>query len=1797
MNPMRDWLSFLRLFAGLLAVAASSTIAQPIAPSAAVDESTLQLLHERLARGRARLVRLNAEFAEAAGGSRRLPRELDGRDLVQNLDDARLALGPHNFAQAIPGLVRLEGLIAELAAAQQEYLNASADLALLPRTEAAAVRQAHLRRDAATKRLDALFNERPFALENRTQPDPRGPVAPGDIESVRPLRLWVRTVIGLEPATRIIEGLPMMVDVAFLDEPARPLELKLRSGSHELVLTALPLESATRGGDDDDPDGLWRNVARTPEFVATASGRLDGDPPDATAMGATGRLPTSDDWGTLAGLWRTLYRDTLLGAIEGWAEVTREGNVFIRYQHPSLPVLQQLQLESARIVREQPAPNHDSLSHAPVRSWVLTLRGRGIEASAATAPAPPPARLLLDAGDSQAQVEFDGEQVDGRAGVQFQTRADDQRIRLELVAAENDSVLEWAWSYHADRATGRDASGGGRVGVLFAPDPEDSPVALMAGREAWVRAVPEIVSAVCLDDQLALEPDIFFEGRRVERYRFAPRSRLVRLDDGTRFEDTLGRSGNLTRRVFVVAKGLPPEQIAPLTLELGDNQAVQEYRVLARGRENDPANSRELRDAWTEFRRRVPADAEAGGATEEGVLVLAVIRSAAPPGFHPLVLNGAPASWRLLYGDCVASLEAVRVLAPGAAGAADELEATPRLFVPERFRLAITGRVLLPRDTITVALGFGERPGDRLDGENTLTLRRDPAQPTRYVSGDIDIVRSEHVEAARRQRPGVKVVAAHRGARLRVFPEYDPGFLVLPVTLELPLYDSPERIGRLWQTEVERAARLAGRPVEDARRILRAEASAATNVILTEYAFNSPLTAIGAFRTGMEELSLTARRHGLSIPLASWWQREAGSREGVRRIPISIGDHAAMLLLRRELISMLQEHYEDWERNRAPATVRTIFAAQQAEVGALRSPLSFFRVPLYILPGLGGRDLRETCYLHEVFDDAYVNKRLGVYDRDAIERIRWTAFSHAYQGWGEAMRRAMSEASSIPDSDVKALLALTGHGFEAVVPRLLPQLLFRRTAGGSPADEAWVPDRVARGYVSGLGVLGAAVRGQDEYSEIDSHIAWAAVSIAAIPVGSLGGFWGAMAAFGISAADVAHALYSDWWLNEDRERQLAFEVGAGAVLGYERATEVNDSIVRGWRQALSIGASLLGLGGDSVAVIRAMRLLKPVEILEQGSRLVSRLDFANGRMLRALTPEQRALLVRFVEQAQDAAQAGGRSRLTAAQARVLENPTVLRSLVTRPADAGAAVRPGMAAVPPKPRAIGTPVDTPHNWPTVPRQVNDNTCGVAVARSVIERLAGRAPTEGEIVGRSLATGRGYKTGLDLANGRLVDGGTWPAELIEILNDAGIPSRVPFGRKFRPDGLVPEGGLRPRPTAATIAPDPALDQLRFTLDDAARELREGNQVLAVVDYVRRGGAGESPHWVVIERVGHGPVTREGRTIFNGPYVIIGDPAHGKSVLIPRDDFLRHWKPDASVIATPPASGRTASATALASPPPPRITSPLAPPAGIRPGAAPGWLRGSDPVPRYVSDALDFLRRGDPRGLNPQKPRQRLADLIDACDAYLVRAARGLDPAANRTLFNELLEALEALPADLIEKFVARLHLQRFNGELFLGGRVADYVPPGLDFTTTTNALREHVRTQPYRDPLGFIAGRTATVPPLGRVEADHIFPVAWIVNRNNSRSGLRGFSQLRREYQLLVVHHPANFQPLTPAMNKLKSDLSLDEWDRAVRAQHGRGLSRDYVDWFTTRQEELRDVLQKRIEELLRRQAAEARPGRP
>ncbi|MCH7225172.1 hypothetical protein [Haloferula sp. A504] len=1121
----------------------------------------------------------------------------------------------------------------------------------------------------------------------------------GRIES---LRLFTVGPDGLQATGSVLEDQPMVVEIKHSNPRPSPIDVTVTSGEHSITLTARPLG-------EDEEEGPRLGLMRTEAFFPTFGRQLGVEKPEDEQEEPPGREATEEDWKPFVGSWRTLYQDGVLGPVTGWMHIDPYGRPTLRYRQPGED-MRNLKLKSAWVDGETEATEAagDQPAVPAFPKLILEFEGRGVVSEKVEKASPDEEhRLLLDA-QKAAPIILKAKDFEAEVDLTYRDVPDFRKVTLELHGGLPNGSLLWNWEYLGDRATGRDREGLGRAGTLLRTEGEgESTVGRVTGREVWMRMGPTILASYATDDQTAVDRE--FMGHPVYRNRYADRPVWNTDDERTIF----GPTGESTRRIFIVARNLPPatEKLPYPDLLIGEGSSVKEYRIRARGAEDDPNNSDELKNAWRQYReaqRRTGATrpaatigeeapdpttaALAEGMVEEGLFVLAIIKHDSEPGPQPFKLAEADGEWNLMFGDLRGTLKLARQLAESEAATEDyeaeagEWEALNPAFAPEKIRIVVELEAQADSiGEIQAVLGHNNEIISSeyvQEGENPrpFILKPDPNDPKAYLSPVIHLMRKGTAELVSLGE-GEVVVEASSGDKLHVRVQTDSGYAIQPTRLAVDVMATPSELNQNWKEAVKTAADLAGKPVEDWEDVVRGTADSQTNFIFTEFAWNAAIDTVGLGLYGqLLDIANYAKRNGVTVPYHEWLpQREPSG--GIRTLKISVGDHAATLLLRREFLTMMEEQIADWQSNLSPAKVRGLYESQKDLIAAKQSPLSFMRIPMRDLPVyreeprsgpisearvylaenklwwvaventhpalaevikfFAGDDAgrEDDPYLYQLFDNEFLGYKTRVpAEAEYFELFQWSAFNHAYRQWGPQMRQSLAQAAAIPDGDVKGLLKLTGLGFEPVVKRVVPRMM-KLEIDSELQQSQWEPDPLARAHVKSLGVIGSAVRAQEDYSSVDTTVMMAAAAVATAPLGGAG-FWSSLVAAGVSAADVAYTVYTDVYGNSLRKEELEFEVGAGAVLGAGRAAELEGKILGDLAQTFAVVGSGIGLGADGFAAYKAVKAMRTATLAEEGGKLLKQIDFADAAALRALSKQDKLVLKEMLERSEALAAVG-----------------------------------------------------------------------------------------------------------------------------------------------------------------------------------------------------------------------------------------------------------------------------------------------------------------------------------------------------------------------------------------------------------------------------------------------------------------------------------------------------------------------------------------------------------------------------
>ena len=451
-------------------------------------------------------------------------------------------------------------------------------------------------------------------------------------------------------------------------------------------------------------------------------------------------------------------------------------------------------------------------------------------------------------------------------------------------------------------------------------------------------------------------------------------------------------------------------------------------------------------------------------------------------------------------------------------------------------------------------------------------------QGNSFSSDPIRIASS--VARAKRMR-GPSIVASEN-AQITLVTDFYNEFVSQPST-SLMVYVTPARMqyfpgaGRatgpkpsyLWNEALLEAANLAGKKVDDWGDLSVEEAGEVTNFIVTELSD--------------------------------------------REVKVTVGHHAAMILLRRLFIEQMElylstlpkstdgKFLELWAQmvranaydpNFGPATI-------EVTVPHLTKKIPYADVLIEGLPDfiMWGGSMRP-------FDD------FGWYAR--IDR-------EAYLGWRQAVLDALNIAKKTRTRDIEEMVKLTGQGFGPIVQMLLPRLV-KLQERGSPAQLVWVPDEQARLTVQSIKSVADEALAIDAIGSADTTLIVALASLglmapATVPTRIL------CLAIEAGMAIEAGSLVYDYF--ESREA-VEFALGSSLILDGHRLTEAEARAIPGWGVTLAVVGTVVGLGSETYGLVAAVRTARA---MNRAARLLPKLEKGGLEAFQALSRDDQVTML------------------------------------------------------------------------------------------------------------------------------------------------------------------------------------------------------------------------------------------------------------------------------------------------------------------------------------------------------------------------------------------------------------------------------------------------------------------------------------------------------------------------------------------------------------------------------------------
>ena len=713
--------------------------------------------------------------------------------------------------------------------------------------------------------------------------------------------------------------------------------------------------------------------------------------------------------------------------------------------------------------------------------------------------------------------------------------ADDDRVTLELGFA-GERALAGTWKQFVRADTGRGENGRGRVGDFSFTD-DGSGRGVMTGIETWSRPHARVHLVVVVQDQMSRAADDAAWG-----YPWDEQGR----ETGTALIDR-------QRTLLVLGEDLPAERGDPV--ELSSFDPLLEYRVRALREDFEKEDySEDLRRAWSKIESALP-DADVRRLRRlESMLVTARMEQGVLPGRKGFTVDGAEGVWYLEFGDFTGELAVARPHDDPVTSTTP----TQSVFVPGRVVFEIEADRALPFEEIPLVVC---RSGKALvfDGEREVMARRVAGRPKTYRTEVFRVVKGSGTASGR-------TIPCNPGGVLSVAPAEPTWVHFRPPEAGANLLADPKDVGVTlhggtatsldWNGAVALAAKIAGKPVTGDLASLTAEDA-------------ERFTAFLAFKWSLK--------------------REDHEQE----VDVTIGQHAAMLMLRQELVERLEQKARQLGGLGAdPAVLRGFRKAFEPHAVRTHHPLADVQVTLP-----NGDRVRFA----ETFMPAHLEAACGL---TGAERDAWVleATKEALAAHVPKLREALKHAEGIQPGDVRGLLGLTATGFDGI-RAACAQRMVRRRAGGTGDEGAWEDDLSARTALGGLDKIAEALRAQDGAQSTDRFLVLG-VGGAFVSAGAwwLGGLGYSLFALATDVADLAYTVYFESESQWAEVQELSFAEGALALLGVERFEEALERDRDWYFSAFAIG---LSAGSMTMGAFATQAKWSEMKAAERGRAILS----------------------------------------------------------------------------------------------------------------------------------------------------------------------------------------------------------------------------------------------------------------------------------------------------------------------------------------------------------------------------------------------------------------------------------------------------------------------------------------------------------------------------------------------------------------------------------------------------------------
>ena len=380
---------------------------------------------------------------------------------------------------------------------------------------------------------------------------------------------------------------------------------------------------------------------------------------------------------------------------------------------------------------------------------------------------------------------------------------------------------------------------------------------------------------------------------------------------------------------------------------------------------------------------------------------------------------------------------------------------------------------------------------------------------------------------------------------------------------------------------------------------------------------------------------------GLSIPESEWESAanktvKTFSSMDITEIPngsatsscdVSLGDYAAMLLLKKYFVRQMKTYYSSLEKHKNDEVFQYGFWEMMAP------HMQNENFPPGNIEVDNGRALLRNAFSKDYILDKYRSPRTAA---QWIKKVKKEGFTK----YLNSIKKSLNDAENLDDKDIEKLMNLTGFGFNAMVNLVRSDLQKKKfsTTSDTACDvipHLWEPDNTGRAYVKTMSITAEHCRANEELQAAGTDVLLAAASLVAFPLAAYSTY-GRLAAAVYSAALGSGELIRDNIKFNAEDTELAFAGGSFAVLGTERYAMARLKVTPTWARMLSYFGGGLGVAGDAFDILKFAGKADMASVYARLPSLLNDMDQKGAlEAYRAMSPNNKARFLLMLGEAEN----------------------------------------------------------------------------------------------------------------------------------------------------------------------------------------------------------------------------------------------------------------------------------------------------------------------------------------------------------------------------------------------------------------------------------------------------------------------------------------------------------------------------------------------------------------------------------